>query len=135
LCNRTGISLAKSAEREIICDTGPDEKRGQPLLRTIHESETEMARGSELDELVRGFSLLSAPTRLAILKALVAGPRNVTALCRVVGQKQPTMSHHLGLLRMGRLVKGTRAGKSVLYAVDSAAMKTLAAGIKKLTRK
>jgi hypothetical protein len=34
---------------------------------------------------------------------------------------------------MGRLVVGTRKGKSVIYACDAAAMKALAAAIKKLT--
>jgi hypothetical protein len=42
-------------------------------------------------------------------------------------------SHHLGLLRMGCLVIGTRKGKSVIYVCDAASMKALAVGIKKLT--
>jgi DNA-binding transcriptional ArsR family regulator len=47
--------------------------------------------------------------------------------------KQPMVSHHLGLLRMGRLVVGTRKGKSMIYVCDAAAMKALAVGIAKLT--
>ena len=43
------------------------------------------------------------------------------------------VSHHLGLLRMGRLVIGTRKGKSMIYVCDAAALKTLAVGIAKLT--
>jgi len=92
-----------------------------------------MARKAELPELARGFSLLSDPTRLGILKLLSGGAKNVTALCNGLGLKQPTISHHLGLLRMGRLVVGTRKGKSVVYVTDAAAMKALAAGISKLT--
>jgi len=92
-----------------------------------------MARGTELNDLARGFALLSDATRLGILRALTAGPKNVTALCKAVGQKQPTTSHHLGLLRMGRLVQGTRKGKSVLCVIDRANMKALAAGLAKLT--
>ena len=64
---------------------------------------------------------------------LTTGPKNVTALCKGLHQKQPSVSHHLGLLRMGRLVIGTRKGKSVIYVCDAAAMKALAVGIKKLT--
>jgi DNA-binding transcriptional ArsR family regulator len=94
-----------------------------------------MARGTELNDLARGFALLSDATRLGILKALAAGPRNVTALCKAVGRKQPTTSHHLGLLRMGRLVEGIRKGKSVEYVTDTANMKALAAGLAKLTPK
>ena len=72
-------------------------------------------------------------SRLGILKMLTTGPKNVTALCKGVGQKQPTISHHLGLLKMGRLVTGTRKGKSVIYVCDAAAMKALAVGLAKLT--
>jgi DNA-binding transcriptional ArsR family regulator len=92
-----------------------------------------MARSPESYELACGFGLLSDATRLGILKMLTAGPKNVTALCKGLRQKQPMVSHHLGLLRMGRLVIGTRKGKSVIYVCDAAAMKALAVGIAKLT--
>ena len=85
--------------------------------------------------MARGFAFLSDATRLGILKALAAGPKNVTALCKAVGRKQPTTSHHLGLLRMGRLVVGTRKGKAVVYTIDRANLKALAAGLAKLTPK
>jgi hypothetical protein len=68
----TGIPIAKGAERVLVSDAGPHGKHGQPPLQTIQESETEMARGFELGELARGFSLLSDPTRLGILKTLAA---------------------------------------------------------------
>ena len=92
-----------------------------------------MAKKAQLAEWARGFSLLSDPTRLGILKMLAAGPKNVTALCDALGLKQPTVSHHLGLLRMGRLVAGTRKGKSVVYVADQANLKDLAVAIAKLT--
>jgi len=88
---------------------------------------------AELSEWARGFSLLSDPTRLGILKMLSAGPKNVTALCDGLGLKQPTISHHLGLLRMGRLVTGTRQGKSVVYTAEKKNLKDLASAIGKLT--
>jgi len=90
---------------------------------------------AELSEWARGFSLLSDPTRLGILKMLAAGPKNVTALCNALGLKQPTISHHLGLLRMGRLVTGTRQGKSVVYTTEKKNLNELASAISKLTPK
>jgi len=90
------------------------------------------AKKAELSEWARGFSLLSDPTRLGILRILAGGPKNVTALCNALRLKQPTISHHLGLLRMGRLVVGTRKGKSVVYVTDRASLKALAAGLGKL---
>ncbi|MBE3069505.1 MAG: winged helix-turn-helix transcriptional regulator [Planctomycetes bacterium] len=88
---------------------------------------------AELMEWARGFGLLSDPTRLGILRLLSVGPKNVTALCTALGLKQPTISHHLGLLRMGRLATGTRQGKSVVYVTDKKNLKELAAAIAKLT--
>jgi DNA-binding transcriptional ArsR family regulator len=87
----------------------------------------------DLQELAQGYSLLSDATRLGILQLLAKGPKNVTALCKALRLKQPTVSHHLGLLRMGRLVNGIRQGKSVVYASDKAALKGLGSGLSALT--
>jgi DNA-binding transcriptional ArsR family regulator len=94
-----------------------------------------MAKRPELYEEAQGFGLLSEVIRLGIVKALTAGPKNVAALCKAVGANQPTVSHHLGLLRMGRLVVGTRKGKSVICTVDKARLKAMAVTIGKLTPK
>ena len=80
----------------------------------------------------QGFGLLSDATRLGILSLLAKGPRNVTALCKALGSKQPAVSHHLGLLRMGRLVINTRQGKSVVYTTEKANLKALASALGKL---
>jgi ArsR family transcriptional regulator len=90
---------------------------------------------ADLKEWARGFSLLSDVTRLGILSELSKSPRNVTAMCKALKLKQPTISHHLGLLRMGRLVNGERQGKSVVYTADKKALKELATAIGKLTPK
>ena len=87
---------------------------------------------ADLRELAQGFSLLSDRTRLGILVELKKGPQNVTAMCKALKLKQPTISHHLGLLRMGRLVNGRRQGKAVIYTADKANLKALAAGLTKL---
>jgi len=94
-----------------------------------------MARGTDLRELAQGLALLSDATRLSILRILAAGPRNVTALCKALGLKHPTVSRHLGLLRMGRLVAGRRKAKMVEYTTEAANMKALAAAIVSLIPK
>lgn len=83
----------------------------------------------------QGFGLLSDPTRLGILSLLPKDPKNVTALCKALGLKQPTVSHHLGLLRMGRLVNSTRQGKCRLYTTDKANLKALASALANLMPK
>jgi ArsR family transcriptional regulator len=67
-------------------------------------------------ELAGLFRLLGDPSRLGILLALCESPSNVTALCRRLKLSQPTVSHHLAVLRMGGLVQGRRRGKEVLYS-------------------
>jgi len=70
------------------------------------------------------FGVLSDQTRLRVLLMLADGPSNVTALCEGLGLAQPTVSHHLGLLRMNRLVTGKRQGKQVLYTLEANAKAT-----------
>ena len=72
----------------------------------------------ELESLVGLFRLLSDKTRLNILMLLAKGERNVTSLCGELSLPQPTVSHHLGLLRMSNLIANRRAGKQVFYELD-----------------
>ena len=71
----------------------------------------------DLDQLTSLFRLLSDRTRLTILIMLADGERNVTSLCRDLRLPQPTVSHHLGLLRVNNLVGSRRQGKQVFYAL------------------
>src|SRR5688572_9858039 len=72
----------------------------------------------ELEPLVNLFRLLSDKTRLNILMLLTKGVRNVTSLCEELGLPQPTVSHHLGLLRMSNLIGNRRNGKQVFYGLN-----------------
>ncbi len=72
----------------------------------------------DLEPLVGLFRLLSDKTRLNILMLLSKGERNVTSLCEELGLPQPTVSHHLGLLRMSNLIGNRRNGKQVFYGLN-----------------
>ncbi|MGO9464745.1 MAG: ArsR/SmtB family transcription factor [Isosphaeraceae bacterium] len=64
---------------------------------------------------------VSDPTRLQVLMLLSEKERNVTELCADLGtQSQPAVSHHLALLRHGRLIEPRRAGKHNFYALTEA---------------
>ena len=64
---------------------------------------------------------VSDPTRLQILTFLTVKERNVTELCNDLGtQSQPAVSHHLALLRHGRLIEPRRAGKNNYYNLTEA---------------
>ncbi len=72
----------------------------------------------ELEPLASLFRLLSDKTRLNILLLLAQGERNVTSLCEELSLPQPTVSHHLGLLRMNNLIANRRNGKQVFYGLN-----------------
>ena len=76
------------------------------------------AKELELEPLVGLFRLLSDKTRMNILMLLSKGERNVTSLCEELGLPQPTVSHHLGLLRMSNLIGNRRNGKQVFYGLN-----------------
>jgi DNA-binding transcriptional ArsR family regulator len=59
---------------------------------------------------------VSDPTRLQVLMLLTQKERNVSELCADLGtQSQPAVSHHLALLRHGRLIEPRRSGKHNYY--------------------
>jgi DNA-binding transcriptional ArsR family regulator len=59
--------------------------------------------------------VLADGTRLRLVIALSGGERNVTDLMEQLRLPQPTVSHHLGILRMNGVVQPRRDGKRVFY--------------------
>ena len=76
------------------------------------------ASDEQLEHLAVLFRLLSDKTRLNLLLLLADGERNVTNLCDALRLPQPTVSHHLGLLRMSSVISNRRDGKQVFYSLD-----------------
>jgi DNA-binding transcriptional ArsR family regulator len=76
------------------------------------------ATDQDLDQLTALFRLLSYKTRLNILMLLAGGERNVTSLCEALQLPQPTVSHHLGLLRLHNVIGNRRSGKQVFYTLN-----------------
>jgi len=66
----------------------------------------------------RAFRTLGDPTRLRIVLLLQEGERNVTSICKKLKIPQPTVSHHLGLLRAAQLVQTRRDGKAIFYSLS-----------------
>src|SRR5687767_15010959 len=72
----------------------------------------------QLEQLATLFRLLSDRTRLNLLMMLADGERNVTNLCETLRLPQPTVSHHLGLLRMNNIIANRRDGKQIFYSLN-----------------
>lgn len=66
---------------------------------------------------------LSDETRLAVVRALMHGPRHVGELMQALEVEQSLLSHHLRVLRDARIVTGERDGKSVLYRLTPRAIR------------
>jgi ArsR family transcriptional regulator len=71
---------------------------------------------SSIKDLVQVFKLLSDETRLRILFYLSRQDElHVRALCELLEQSQPAVSHHLALLRVAGLIEPRREGKHNFY--------------------
>jgi ArsR family transcriptional regulator len=71
------------------------------------------------------FGLLSAPTRLRIVCALLDGERNVSQLLERIDVNQPNISQHLGTLYRAGIVDRRRTGAQVFYRVTDEAVRRL----------
>src|SRR5262249_54945399 len=76
--------------------------------------------------LTEGFKLRADKSRLKIILALAKqGEMHVSALCAMLEQSQPAVSHHLTLLRMTGLVGYRRDGKHNFYRAESGLVRDL----------
>ena len=82
----------------------------------------------EAGELARRFAALSDPVRLRLLSLLSTSADGAVCACDLVapvGKSQPTVSHHLKILREAGLVTSEKRGTNVWYAAVPAALETL----------
>lgn len=69
-------------------------------------------------DFVQLFKLLADDTRLQILNYLLQREElHVRALCDLLKQSQPAVSHHLALLKMAGLIECRRDGKHNFYHI------------------
>ena len=77
-------------------------------------------------DLVKLFKLLSDETRLRILYYLTQRSElHVRALCDLLHESQPAVSHHLALLRVAGLIERRREGKHNFYGLKTRQFSTL----------
>lgn len=61
------------------------------------------------------FKLMGDPTRLRILMRCLQNPATVGMLCEELEIAQPLVSHHIKLLKTGRLLGAMREGRHIWY--------------------
>ncbi len=86
---------------------------------------TASTQQQQVAALAEVFHLMGDPSRLSILLFVLDGPRAVAEIAVATGLSASLVSHHLRLLRAGRLVRAERRGKRVFYAVDDAHIRSV----------
>jgi len=99
-------------------------------VTVIHEDILEKVRGRLTDEkllrkMAEIFKVMNDPTRLKIINALLLSEMCVCDIAALMGMTQPTISHHLKIMRQSELIKYRRDGKTVYYSLDDGHIETL----------
>jgi len=80
----------------------------------------------ERARMLKGFDMLADDIRHSILERLAQQPTNVSDLCAALNEKQPSISHHLTLLKMAGIVDYSRDGKCNTYFIIKESLQELA---------
>ena len=82
----------------------------------------------EADQLAKALKTIADPARLRLLSLIQAQPDGEACVCHLtepLGLSQPTVSHHLKVLRTAGLVERERRGSWAYYRVVPEALGTL----------
>lgn len=87
----------------------------------------QMPDDEQVERAADAFRLLSDPTRMKIMWALLQGETSVACLAELVGAAPTAVSQHLSKLRLAGIVRGRRSGTFVYYtAADDHVRRLLA---------
>ena len=120
----TDSSALEPEDRKVnVFAVNGEKKRNKMISKAVEYHEPDVENMPELaeatvKEFVSIFKLLSDETRLRILFYLTQRDElHVRALCSLLGQSQPAVSHHLALLRVAGLIEPRRSGKHNYYRI------------------
>lgn len=71
-----------------------------------------------LHKMAEMFKVMNDPTRLRIINALLLSEMCVCDIAALMEMTQPSISHHLKVMRQSELIKYRRDGKIVYYSLD-----------------
>ncbi|MGH8123175.1 MAG: metalloregulator ArsR/SmtB family transcription factor [Rudaea sp.] len=78
------------------------------------------------ETLLEFFKAMADKSRLAIIGLLAGNERSVQELAAALGLKEPTVSHHLAILKAQGIVTARAQGTTRWHALDRAALERLA---------
>ncbi len=65
------------------------------------------------------FKAISDQNRVKIMELLKNQELNVSEICRHFNMQQPSVSHHLSILKNARIITSEKRGKEVYYRLNS----------------
>jgi ArsR family transcriptional regulator, lead/cadmium/zinc/bismuth-responsive transcriptional repressor len=77
-----------------------------------------MPKAEQIERLGELFRIFGDPSRLRIIHILMHQELCVADLSALLNMQQPAVSQQLKLLRLSRLVKNRKEGKTVYYSLD-----------------
>ncbi len=86
----------------------------------------------DAETLSRQFAALADPVRLRLVSLLATADGGAVCACDLVepvGRSQPTVSHHLRILREAGLVAAEKRGVNIWYSVAPGALESLRAAL------
>ena len=98
-----------------------------PHVPALHRRE--LPSDEALRLLAGYFAALADPTRLKLLRALMAGEQNVNFLVEVTGGGQSNVSRHLGRLAAAGLLHRRREGAHIFYSIADSSIHALCAHV------
>ena len=86
--------------------------------KLVREVQRKMPEFSEISDLSDFFKVMGDSTRLQLLIALQKGELCVSDLSYLLNMTRSAISHQLKALRLSKLVRARKEGKTVFYSLD-----------------
>lgn len=77
------------------------------------------------------FKAVADPNRVKIMMLLARRELSVSEICAHFKMKQPSISHHLGVLKNARIVESRKEGKEVFYRLNACCVSSCCSGFMK----
>lgn len=112
--------LAERSEAEALIELGRDDVCQERIIHRerVREVQSHFLPTQEATRIAALFAVLSDPTRLQVLQALLYAPEGELCVCDIasgLGRDDTTISHQLRVLRNQRVVAMRKVGRSVYY--------------------
>lgn len=101
------------------CEVGEDERPGQDQVKRLKKIISKIPEDNVLNENADVIKALGDPTRLKIIHLLKYGELCVCEIFTAMERPQPTVSHHLNILKKTGFLKWRKEGIWVFYSLSN----------------